>query len=711
MSQESSATELEVAMLYSDVLAESDDENDVWLRRLHEGVAVAKALVAERKAAASGGGASSFGSASQLKRPAPDGAQSASAADAPWWRAFFQDSDGEEEADVAEREAAVRSGGGAGSFGSPSQLKRPATSPATDLGGGRRAHRQVHRKRDDEAGAGSSTGDKAGVGLGSGEKAVYRDTPWGTVVVPLLPLPLAPVAWPVAQPSPTSAEAVTTSCRATLQYLVECISSGEERRLALLVLARLDAVQVRAAYAVLVVKKQLVVISGPAGSGKSELLKLFAAVVGRARARVVAPTQGARRVCQQNIDEALPRASFKPQLEAMTTFVGFGNAWGEQWQAKQILRGLQRAEARRSKAADLYDNASLVIADEGAQTPVEHFETADLVARERRQRDELMGGMQLVVLMDAVQSGPVGTTRVLWQAPFFVAAEAAGLVDVFALEKVYRTDEPRLLELFAALRAEDVERSWPLVEAALDEVAARHVTHIVHDNEEIYPIAEDVHNVEGAVAVEARSELGGPGGAPRHWSTDERRALRAEAKLLVLLYLSVGQLVEYAPVGETAATTTGGWRLIKGEVLRVLAVNGVGADVKVTVQCVNLPRAPSAVISEADVWVKIGGSSVKIWALPLRYLDIVTVYSAQGSQYENVHVHVGRFKLKRNLLYTAVTRAMKSVRISGIKTKLDLQKKMELSPMTVLWQAERGGQQFSAERLEAARRDAARMRQ
>ena len=33
MSQESSATELEVAMLYSDVLAESDDENDVWLQR------------------------------------------------------------------------------------------------------------------------------------------------------------------------------------------------------------------------------------------------------------------------------------------------------------------------------------------------------------------------------------------------------------------------------------------------------------------------------------------------------------------------------------------------------------------------------------------------------------------------------------------------------------------------------------------------------
>ena len=36
MSQESSATELEVAMLYSELLAESDDEDDAWLLRMHE---------------------------------------------------------------------------------------------------------------------------------------------------------------------------------------------------------------------------------------------------------------------------------------------------------------------------------------------------------------------------------------------------------------------------------------------------------------------------------------------------------------------------------------------------------------------------------------------------------------------------------------------------------------------------------------------------
>ena len=72
-------------------------------------------------------------------------------------------------------------------------------------------------------------------------------------------------------------------------------------------------------------------------------------------------------------------------------------------------------------------------------------------------------------------------------------------------------------------------------------------------------------------------------------------------------------------------------------------------------------------------------------------------------------VHASHFKAKRNRLYTAVTRAKKVVKISGIGTKLELRKKIELHPKTVLWQHERCGQGFPAERLAAAHRDAARM--
>ena len=184
----------------------------------------------------------------------------------------------------------------------------------------------------------------------------------------------------------------------------------------------LDAEQLRAAYGVLILKQQIIVISGPAGSGKSELLKLFVAVLGCDDVRVVAPTQGARRVCQKNIDKALPRLSFKPEVEALTTFVGFGCAWGETWEAKKIVSGMRRGESRRRCAKELY-KAKMVVVDEGAQAPIEHLDTADVVAQMQRECNQLMDGIQLVLLMDAVQTPPVGARRarrpsaeMLWEA-------------------------------------------------------------------------------------------------------------------------------------------------------------------------------------------------------------------------------------------------------------------------------------------------------
>ena len=84
---------------------------------------------------------------------------------------------------------------------------------------------------------------------------------------------------------------------------------------------------------------------------------------------------GARRVCQKNIDEAVPRKSFKPELEALTTFVGFGNSWGQSWDAQKILKGLQRKERERWKAAELYDKAELLVVDEAAQARAPHTHT------------------------------------------------------------------------------------------------------------------------------------------------------------------------------------------------------------------------------------------------------------------------------------------------------------------------------------------------
>ena len=145
----------------------------------------------------------------------------------------------------------------------------------------------------------------------------------------------------------------------------------------------------------------------------------------------------------------------------------------------------------------------------------------------------------MVLLVDAVQTPAVRTDRrgasekeMLWEGRFFEKAKERGELEVFALEHVYRTASPLLLGLAAALRAEDFERAKPLIVAAAAEIGGG-TTHIVHDNEQIYPIADVVHNVAGAARVLARAELGGPGGPPSLWSSAARRALRKESKALV----------------------------------------------------------------------------------------------------------------------------------------------------------------------------------
>ena len=58
------------------------------------------------------------------------------------------------------------------------------------------------------------------------------------------------------------------------------------------------------------------------------------------------------------------------------------------------------------------------------------------------------------------------------------------------------------------------------------------------------------------------------------------------------------------------------------------------------------------------------------------------------------------------ILYTACTRAIEKLKISGIEMDdggIDLREKMELHPKSVLWQARLGAVCFPAERVTAAR--------
>ena len=111
-------------------------------------------------------------------------------------------------------------------------------------------------------------------------------------------------------------------------------------------------------------------VVGAAGMGKSVLLKLMALDTEEGKEDelgVVTPTKGAQRICQDNIDEVLPRKGFKPVVEALTTFVGFGVKVKEPWSVQTVRNGIQRGDRERAKAAQFYRNVRRIVGDEAAQ--------------------------------------------------------------------------------------------------------------------------------------------------------------------------------------------------------------------------------------------------------------------------------------------------------------------------------------------------------
>lgn len=85
----------------------------------------------------------------------------------------------------------------------------------------------------------------------------------------------------------------------------------------------------------------------------------------------------------------------------------------------------------------------------------------------------------------------------------------------------------------------------------------------------------------------------------------------------------------------------------------------------------------------------------------------------QGSQYANVHMHVGRFKGKRNLFYTGSTRPIKRLKISGLDLTdggVDLLEKMALHPKSILWEEALNPGTYTKERVEDAKVEVMAMR-
>ena len=113
----------------------------------------------------------------------------------------------------------------------------------------------------------------------------------------------------------------------------------------------LDEAQRRALHGALIECKRVCLISGPAGAGKSDEIWFMLKVLGKDGMGVMAPTRGATRSNQETVDKALPRRSFKPELEVLTTYGGVGVGYKETFHAPTIVAAIKRKDAKKAKAA------------------------------------------------------------------------------------------------------------------------------------------------------------------------------------------------------------------------------------------------------------------------------------------------------------------------------------------------------------------------
>jgi hypothetical protein len=132
-----------------------------------------------------------------------------------------------------------------------------------------------------------------------------------------------------------------------------------------------------------------------------------------------------------------------------------------------------------------------------------------------------------------------------------------------------------LREFNAALRAEDYDTAWGMLEQFTMEQEDHSFVDVVHDRFEIYRCADAKYGAYAQETLYARMD--GSVEVPWDWSSPMlKREVRDESKMLLKVHLSEGQQMLYEPVSKGGARTRSGWFLSKGELIEVSVCAFVG---------------------------------------------------------------------------------------------------------------------------------------
>lgn len=538
-----------------------------------------------------------------------------------------------------------------------------------------------------------------------------------------------------------SIETVDSQLSSFIDSVVHTIGNDNGERVrdrARFLVDRMDESQKRAAHVILVEQPALTLIEGQGGSGKSSLVELMALLMFKEIA-CLTPTRAAQRALTPTIVRATAvrtgkEPTWKPEVEVLTTHSGWcGGTVGQSWSSASIFKAVQsRSDKGRRNARLVYTEKQVWLLDEAAQTDFNQADVAHAVLQQMRNSRELLGGstgVRVVAMGDPLQTPPVqetpdprGRTHI-WEGDLVQQAKAEDKMVRMTLQGMYRTADPQLLQFLTALRREDVETivaMYPIFEATAFEPGEK-VQELVHDRSEIYDIASIKYaSIPGVQNYYARAEVAKQGNElspqPFSWTSELQAEIRQTSKALLKAHLFVGVELIYQPIGKGGQARTkafrsgrgGGWYLSRGEPLMVTSLDRLHEGV-IEVRCTALTYKPYADLKEEEMMLRVEDHGwVKIWALPIAYSEITTVYSGQGSQYQNVHCHTSRFKGKRNLMYTGASRAIQKLKLSGIESEADMREKILEDPKSIIWIGTSSGL-FSEDQVAAAQHEVQQM--
>ena len=496
----------------------------------------------------------------------------------------------------------------------------------------------------------------------------------------------------------------------------------------------LDDKQVAAVRAGMDMSNDVVVVCGPAGAGKTLVLKVLLALHKMTqRVTVVAPEWLLLNNLKDVVGEELAQ-----QCEFKTLSAAFGvqmkeSGGSEKWVPDQMMRNILSED--RKNALEAYASDVMIGDELGKVDPLALNSGAKKVCEEIRAAkgwatsDRPLRGMRYIFFSDASQCGPIiselDADEVRWRdgCEFFYESSVMDVrkCTIAALMQVHRQGCERMKAVLPKIRvamSEDAEvieffNVADKVEFA-DSVPRRQIQYGVLSNVSANKKGATVYSndarMEGRQTWQQHTLVDGncnPESAKWTWALQSA----ASKQMMWDPTWAVGDYYRFnagfdGGENETAARVQ--FRpdefVRNKELAELVAIFPDAAELQF--RLVNHDDAIVTTRMKRFTVYLPGNGRVQLYCQPWRYARVQPMFGMQGSEFDYLDIDAGGNNFGKNLLYTAVTRGKGSpwegkLRIKKLKGNGGLEKKLKTHPKSLVW-LHKMGEFVPADKLNAA---------